>query len=262
MAEGNDTVRVAAVSDVHYGKTSQGALVPLFTEIARQADVLVISGDLTDYGLPEEARALAKDLTQCVKIPVAAVLGNHDFESGSEGAVRDILTEAGIHMLDGDAVELAGVGFAGVKGFAGGFGRGALGAWGEASIKEFVREAVDEALKLESALAKLRTPSKIAVLHYAPIRETVEGEPLEIYPWLGSSRLAEPLSRYPVHAVVHGHAHKGSPQGKTAQGIPVYNVALPVLKEHYPDRPAFRLLEVPVAGEPEPEERVVERRRG
>src|SRR6478672_8220310 len=254
MAEANGTVRVAAVSDVHYGKASQGMLVPLFTEIARQADVLVISGDLTDYGLPDEARALAKDLTTCVKIPIVAVLGNHDFESGREAEVRDTLAEAGVHVLDGDAVEVAGIGFAGVKGFAGGFGRGALGAWGEHSIKAFVREAVDEALKLE-------TPSKIAVLHYAPIRETVEGEPLEIYPWLGSSRLEEPLTRYRVHAVVHGHAHKGSPQGQTAQGVPVYNVALPVLREHYPDRPAFRMLDVPLAGEPEPEERVVERRR-
>ncbi|HWE43133.1 MAG TPA: metallophosphoesterase [Gemmatimonadaceae bacterium] len=262
MAEANGTIRVAAISDVHYGKASQGMLVPLFTEIARQADVLVISGDLTDYGLPEEARALARDLTTCVKIPVVVVLGNHDYESGREGEVRDIMTEAGIHVLDGDAVEVAGVGFAGVKGFAGGFGRGALGAWGEPSIKAFVREAVDEALKLESALARLRTPSKLAVLHYAPIRETVEGEPLEIYPWLGSSRLEEPLSRYRVHAVVHGHAHKGSPQGKTAQGIPVYNVALPVLKEHYPDRPAFRMIEVPLAGEVAAEDRVVERRRG
>ena len=190
------------------------------------------------------------------------VLGNHDFESGRQDEVRDILVEAGIHVLDGDAVELPGVGFAGVKGFAGGFGRGALGAWGESSIKAFVREALDEALKLESALAKLRTPTKIAVLHYAPIRETVEGEPLEIYPWLGSSRLEEPLTRYRAHAVVHGHAHKGSPQGETANGIPVYNVALPVLKEHYPDRPPFRLLEVPLVSEPETEPQVVERRRG
>jgi Icc-related predicted phosphoesterase len=262
MPEANGTVRVAAVSDVHYGKTSQGMLVPLFMEIARQADVLVMGGDLTDYGLPEEARALAKDLTASVKIPIVSVLGNHDFESARQDEVRDILTEAGIHVLDGDAVELAGIGFAGVKGFAGGFGRGALGAWGEASIKAFVREALDEALKLESALAKLRTPTKIAVLHYAPIRETVEGEPLEIYPWLGSSRLEEPLSRYPVHAVVHGHAHKGSPQGTTAGGIPVYNVSLPVLKEHYPDRPPFRLLELPLAGATEHDLPVVERRRG
>ena len=262
MAEAGGTVRVAAVSDVHYGKTSQGMLLPLFTEIARQAEVLVISGDLTDYGLAEEARALAKDLTAAVKIPVVAVLGNHDFESGQEEEVARILTDAGVHLLDGDSVEIAGIGFAGVKGFAGGFGRGALGAWGETTIKHFVREAVDEALKLESALARLRTPSRIAVLHYAPIRETVEGEPLEIYPWLGSSRLEEPLARYQVHAVVHGHAHKGSPQGKTAQGIPVYNVALPVLKEHYPDRPPFRLLEVPLVSEPETEPQVVERRRG
>jgi Icc-related predicted phosphoesterase len=261
MSEANGTVKVAAVSDVHYGKASQGTLVPLFTEIARQADVLVISGDLTDYGLPEEARALAKDLTASVKIPIVAVLGNHDFESDKQDEVRDILVEAGVHVLDGDSVEVAGVGFAGVKGFAGGFGRGALGAWGEASIKMFVREALDEALKLESALAKLRTPTKIAVLHYAPIRETVEGEPLEIYPFLGSSRLEEPLSRYHVHAVVHGHAHKGSPEGKTAHGIPVYNVALPVLREHFPDRPPFRLLEVPLVGKPEAEERPVERRR-
>lgn len=261
MAEANGTVRIAAVSDVHYGKTSQGALVPLFTEIAHQADVLVISGDLTDYGLPEEARALAKDLTAAVTIPVVAVLGNHDFESGKQDEVRDILVAAGVHVLDGDAVEVAGIGFAGVKGFAGGFGRGALGAWGEASIKMFVREALDEALKLESALARLRTPSKIAVLHYAPIRETVEGEPLEIYPFLGSSRLEEPLSRYEVHAVVHGHAHKGSPQGKTAQGTPVYNVALPVLRQHFPDRAPFRLLEVPVTTDAPVEERVVERRR-
>ncbi|HEX2779063.1 MAG TPA: metallophosphoesterase [Gemmatimonadaceae bacterium] len=261
MAEAGGTVRIAAVSDVHYGKQSQGMLVALFTEVARQADVLVISGDLTDYGLPEEARALAKDLTAAVKIPVVAVLGNHDFESGQEAEVARILTDAGVHLLDGDSVEIEGVGFAGVKGFAGGFGRGALGAWGEPSIKHFVREAVDEALKLESALARLRTPTRIAVLHYAPIRETVEGEPLEIYPWLGSSRLEEPLGRYTVHAVFHGHAHKGAPQGKTASGIPVYNVALPVLKEHYPDRPPFRLLEVPRNAEVPEEERMVERRR-
>src|SRR5512132_1233851 len=200
MAEANGTVRVAAVSDVHYGKASQGMLVPLFTEIARQADVLVISGDLTDYGLPEEARALAKDLTTCVKIPIVVVLGNHDYESGREAEVRDTLTEAGIHVLDGDAVEVAGVGFAGVKGFAGGFGRGALGAWGERAIKLFVQEAVDEALKLEAALARLRTTQRVAMLHYSPVRATVEGEPPEIFPYLGSSRLEEPINRYRVSA--------------------------------------------------------------
>jgi Icc-related predicted phosphoesterase len=137
------------------------------------------------------------------------------------------------------------VGFAGVKGFAGGFGRGALGPWGEPVIKAFVQEALNEALKLESALARLKTKHRIAVLHYAPIRETVEGEPVDILPWLGSSRLEEPLARFEVSAVVHGHAHKGAPEGRTATGIPVYNVAVQVLKASYPDRPTFRIIEVP-----------------
>jgi Icc-related predicted phosphoesterase len=241
----SETVRIAAVSDVHYAKTAQGSLLPLFTQIAEQADILVLPGDLTDYGLPDEARVLARDLTTAVKIPIVAVLGNHDFEAGQPDEVRRILVDAGVHMLDGDAVEIHGVGFAGVKGFAGGFGRGALGPWGEPAIKLFVQEALNEALKLESALARLTTPHKIAVLHYAPIRETVEGEPVEIHPWLGSSRLEEPLARFGVSAVVHGHAHKGAPEGRTITGIPVYNVAIHVLRENFPDSPAFRLIEVP-----------------
>ena len=239
-----DIVRIAAVSDVHYAKTSQGLLQPLFAQITESADILVLPGDLTDYGLAEEARVLAKDLTAAVKIPIVAVLGNHDYESDEVDDVREILAAAGVHVLDGDAVEVQGIGFAGVKGFAGGFGRGALGPWGESSIKLFVQEAVQEALKLESALARLDTPSRIALLHYAPIRETVEGEPLEIYPWLGCSRLEEPLTRYEVDAVFHGHAHKGAPEGRTSTGIPVYNVSLQVLKDAYPDRPPFRLFEV------------------
>ena len=241
----SDTVRIAAVSDVHYGKHSQGTLQPLFTQIAERADVLVLPGDLTDYGLADEARILARDLTAVVKIPIVAVLGNHDYESDQAEEIAAILTEAGVHVLDGDAVEVHGVGFAGVKGFAGGFGRGTLGPWGERSIKQFVQEAVNEALKLESALARLKNPTRIALLHYSPIRATVEGEPPEIFPWLGSSRLEEPLTRFQVSAVVHGHAHKGSPEGKTATGIPVYNVSLPVLRAAYPDQPAFRIIEVP-----------------
>lgn len=240
-----ETVRIAAVSDVHYAKTSQGSLLPLFTQITERADVLVLAGDLTDYGLPEEARVLARDLTMAVKIPVVAVLGNHDFEAGQTEEVRRILMDAGVHLLDGDAVEIHGVGFAGVKGFAGGFGRGALGPWGEPAIKLFVQEALNEALKLESALARLQTRQKIAVLHYAPIRETVEGEPVEIHPWLGCSRLEEPLARFEVTAAVHGHAHKGAPEGRTTTGIPVYNVALQVLREHFPEQPYFRMIELP-----------------
>ena len=240
-----DTVRIAAVSDMHYGKQSQGMLQTLFSQIADRADVLVMPGDLTDYGLPEEARVLARDLTACVKIPIVAVLGNHDYESDQSEEVARILTEAGVHVLDGDSVEVQGVGFAGVKGFAGGFGRGALGPWGEQAIKVFVQEAVNEALKLESALARLKTTHRIAVVHYAPIVGTVEGEPVEIYPWLGSSRLEEPLVRYQVSAVVHGHAHRGAPEGRTTTGIPVYNVAIQVLRAAYPEQPAFRIIEVP-----------------
>jgi Icc-related predicted phosphoesterase len=241
----NTSVQIAAVSDVHYGKHSQGMLQPLFAQIAERADVLVLPGDLTDYGLAEEARVLARDLTSAVKIPIVAVLGNHDFESDQADEIAKILADAGVHMLDGDAVEIQGVGFAGVKGFAGGFGRGTLGPWGERAIKQFVQESVNEALKLESALARLKTAHRIAVLHYAPVQSTVEGEPAEIFPWLGSSRLEEPLTRYQVSAVLHGHAHKGTAVGQTTTGIPVYNVSLPVLKATYPDQPAYRLIEVP-----------------
>jgi Icc-related predicted phosphoesterase len=241
----SDTVRIAAVGDIHYAKTSQGMLQPLFSQITARADVLVLPGDLTDYGFAEEARVLARDLTAAVKIPIVAVLGNHDYESEENEEIVRILTEAGVHVLDGDTVEVHGVGFAGVKGFVGGFGRGTLGPWGERAVKAFVQEAVNEALKLESALARLKTTHRIAVIHYAPILGTVQGEPSEIFPWLGSSRLEEPLTRYEVSAVIHGHAHKGAPVGETSTGIPVYNVALPVLRASYPDQPAFRIIEVP-----------------
>ena len=236
-------VRVAALSDIHYTKTSQGSFAALFNQIAEAADVLVLAGDLTDYGSAEEARILAKDLA-AVKVPVVGVLGNHDYESGEEGEISRILGDVGVHMLDGDTWEHRGVGFAGVRGFCGGFGRGALGPWGEKIIKDFVQEALQEALKLESALARLTSDHRIVVMHYAPIRATVEGEPVEIFPFLGSSRLEEPLSRFDVTAVFHGHAHKGAPEGATTTGIPVFNVAHAVLKANYPDRPAFRLFEV------------------
>jgi Icc-related predicted phosphoesterase len=237
-------LRIAAVGDIHYSKTSQGAQQALFAQITESADVLVLAGDLTDYGLAEEARILAKDLTAALKIPAVGVLGNHDFEAGEEKEITKILVDAGVRLLDGDTCEVHGVGFAGVRGFCGGFGRGALGAWGEPVTKAFVHEAINEALKLEAALARLKTEHRIAIIHYAPIRETVEGEPLEIYPFLGSSRLEEPLSRYDVTAVFHGHAHKGALEGKTAKGIPVYNVSLPLLRQQHPDRPPFRVLEL------------------
>jgi Icc-related predicted phosphoesterase len=246
MATRNEIVRVAAVGDIHVSRSAQPRLQNLFAQVAERADVLVLCGDLCDYGLPEEAHILAKEISN-LKIPIVGVLGNHDFESGQTDEVTKILCAAGIQMLDGDAVELKGIGFAGAKGFAGGFGRGALGPWGEEIIKSFVREAVNEALKLESALARLRTEQKIAVLHYSPIQATVEREPVEIFPFLGSSRLEDPLMRYPVQYVLHGHAHHGTPEGKTANGIPVYNVAMPLMLEMFPDQPPFRLLEIPVA---------------
>jgi Icc-related predicted phosphoesterase len=251
MSATGDVVRLAALGDVHYSKSSQGSLQPLFTQIAETADILGLTGDLTDYGLAEEARILAKDLAP-VKIPVVGVLGNHDFESGEERDISRILTDVGVHMLDGDTWEFRGVGFAGVRGFCGGFGRGALGPWGESIIKAFVHEAVQEALKLESALARLTSDHRIVLMHYAPIRETVEGESPEIFPFLGSSRLEDPLSRFDVTAVFHGHAHKGAPEGRTHTGIPVYNVAHSVLKANYPDRPPFRLFEVHTKSTTEP----------
>lgn len=205
----------------------------------------MLCGDLTERGTEDEARALAQLLKAAVKIPVVAVLGNHDYEAARSDAVTAILTEAGVHMLDGDGVEIDGVGFAGVKGFAGGFGQRALQPWGETSVKSFVHEAVNEALKLESALAKLRTTRQVAVLHYAPIEGTVKGEPPEIYPFLGSSRLEEPLTRYPVTVVLHGHAHHGTVEGRTRNDTPVYNVAIPLLERVFPDRPPVKLLELP-----------------
>jgi Icc-related predicted phosphoesterase len=245
MAASSTIVRIAAMGDPHYSRMSAGSLQPVFRQVAESADILVLCGDLTDYGLAEEARLLAKDLTSSLKIPVVGVLGNHDFEAGEEEEIARILTDAGVRLLDGDSYEVHGVGFAGVRGFCGGFGRGALGAWGEPIIKQFVHEALQEVLKLESALARLKTEQRIAVIHYAPVRSTVEGEPLEIYPFLGSSRFEEPLTRYSVSAVFHGHAHRGSPEGQTSSGIPVFNVSLPLLKARYPDRPPFRLFEVP-----------------
>jgi len=244
-----DTLRIAAVADLHVKKTSLGSFQQLFAKATESADVLLLCGDLTDYGAPEEARVLAKEITTSLRIPAIGVLGNHDFETGSQEEIVHILSDAGVVILDGDTYELHGVGFAGVKGFAGGFGRRALGAWGEEIIKKFVHETINEALKLEAALARLRTPQKIGVLHYSPIQATVVGEPPEIIAFLGSSRLEEQLDRYRVNTVFHGHAHRGSLEGRTKGNAPVYNVAMPLLMASFPDRAPFRVVEIPI-GEP------------
>lgn len=255
MRPTKDIVRIAALGDLHYGRSAvQGSLQALFAQATQEADILVLCGDLTDFGLPEEARALTREMAGSLKIPCVGVLGNHDFESGQQDDVRSIMKEAGVTILDGDTTEILGIGFAGVKGFAGGFGRRALGPWGETIIKQFVREAVDEALKLETALARLRTDRLVAVLHYSPIQETVEGEPPEIFAFLGCSRLEEPLTRYPVSAVFHGHAHHGKAAGRTRTGAPVYNVSFALMRELFPDKP-FRLLDVDLRMPAESDER-------
>ncbi len=238
------TMRIAAVGDLHCTKESAGALKPMFGDVNTRADVLILCGDLTDYGTTDEARVLVHELA-VVKIPIVAVLGNHDYESGHETEVTEILTEAGVRVLDGDSHMIGDVGFAGVKGFCGGFGRGTLGPWGESAVKTFVKESLDEALKLETALARLRAERRVAVLHYAPIRDTVIGEPEEIFPFLGCSRLEEPLERYPVTVAFHGHAHRGSLEGTTRVGTPVYNVSLPLLRRRIGLEFPIRVVDLP-----------------
>jgi len=250
MVKTPGVVRVAAVGDIHLGRVPHGPPIQtLFAQLAEQADVLALCGDLTDRGDPEEGRQLGRALAT-VGVPVVAVLGNHDYESGKVPELVRILGEAGVQVLDGgDAFEIQGVGFAGVKGFAGGFGRRALGPWGEETIKLFVREAVEEALKLETSLSKLRTERRVVLLHYSPIAGTVDGEPPEIYAYLGSSRLEEPLIRYPVDVVFHGHAHHGTLEGKTVGGVTVYNVSLALLQRTFPDAPPFRVVELRIPQE-------------
>lgn len=244
MSDNGRMVRIAAAADLHCTKTSKGTLEGLLTQMAQAADILLLCGDLTDWGLPEEAQILVRELAGTANKPKLAVLGNHDFHSNKQAEVIQVLTEGGICVLDGDSRTHLDVGFAGVKGFGGGFGHHTLEPWGEEGIKKFVYEAVEQALKLESGLARLRTSTRIAVLHYSPIQATVEGEPPAIFPFLGSSRLEEPLNRYPVAYAFHGHAHRGQLEGKTKSGVTVYNVSMPLLKRARPDQPPFRVVEV------------------
>ena len=232
MEQDQKKTRIAAVADVHVREGDKGKWVDFFKEVSTKADILVIAGDLTDTGDEMEAEVLATELKAC-NIPVVAVLGNHDYEKGRHKLIRQILLKEGVHLLDGEAIILGDVGFAGIKGFGGGFDRHMLSFFGEGAMKAFVQEAVDEALHLDRALARLdaeqRDIKKIAILHYSPVRETIVGEPEAIYPFLGCSRLAEPLNRHKVVAAFHGHAHIGTLEGATSDGIKVYNVAKPIL---------------------------------
>jgi Icc-related predicted phosphoesterase len=229
MPAKSDMFTFAAIGDLHVKEDRTSLFRELFAEISTKAEVLVLCGDLTDVGKPREAEVLAEDLRAC-SIPVVGVLGNHDYESGQADDVEKILKAAGIHLLNGHSYETNGVAFVGVKGFIGGFGRRMLASFGETVVKTFVAESVSEATRLENAMRAVRNERAVVVLHYAPILDTVEGEPLEIFPFLGSSRLSETIDRFKVSAVVHGHAHHGRYQGRTPRGAPVYNVAFPVEK--------------------------------
>jgi Icc-related predicted phosphoesterase len=222
-------LRLAAIGDLHVTENQQHPYRDLFAKISHEADVLALCGDLTNFGKSTEAEILAEDLRAC-SIPVVGVLGNHDYECGQPEEVARILHQGGLRLLDGEPVEIDGVGFTGAKGFIGGFGRHMLSAFGEPAIKAFVQASVEENLKLESGLRMLKTDRTVVVLHYAPIEDTVAGEPEAIFPFLGSARMGETIDRFEhVTCVVHGHAHRGAPHGATLRGTPVHNVARPVL---------------------------------
>ncbi|MFL6722267.1 MAG: metallophosphoesterase [Sphingomonas sp.] len=242
MANDGRLLRVAAIGDLHVQEDSVAPYRELFTDVSNHADVLLLCGDLTNFGKTREAEILADDIKSCT-VPVLGVLGNHDYECGQPEEVARILHEGGMTVLDEQAVEIEGVGFAGVKGFMGGYGRGELAPFGEPIAKLFVQEALDEARKLENQLRTLRTERSVAVLHYSPIEGTIEGEPEAIYQYLGSQRLCDPIDRFDhVKAVVHGHAHHGTYEGRTPLGKPVYNVAQFVVKPLF-GRP-YALIEV------------------
>ncbi len=233
MEENNSKkVKIAAVADIHVREHDKGKWANMFKEISHQADVLLICGDLTDTGDEVEAQVLCEELRACT-IPVVGVLGNHDFEKGRHKLIRQILQNDRVHILDGEAVEIGHIGFAGVKGFGGGFDNYMLSMFGEGAMKAFVQEAADEAMHLDRALTRLESNEnvlkKIVLLHYSPVAETVMGEPEQLFPFLGCSQLAEPLNRRNVDAVFHGHAHHGHIEGRTSGGVKVFNVARPIL---------------------------------
>lgn len=239
--------RLAAAGDLHCRDDQHGRFREFVKMVNGEADGLLLCGDLTDHGLIDEARTLAEVLEQ-LRVPCAAVLGNHDYEAGVVKDVVRILREAKVTVLDGDhAVFDKRVGIAGVKGFAGGFGAGTLQAFGEPVIKAFVQEAVNEELKLEAALAQLDTPHKVVVMHYSPIAATTDGEAPELKAFLGSSRLVAPIDSFGAEAVFHGHSHHGKLEGRTPTGVPVYNVAMPLLRKVLDRR--FRVVELELEAE-------------
>jgi Icc-related predicted phosphoesterase len=234
-------MRIAAIADLHCRTASVGKIAALLAGVEEEADVLLIAGDLTNLGLAEEMEVLLGELGQ-LSLPVLAVTGNHDHESDQAETLVQMLRGAGVHVVEGEAVELDGVGFAGAKGFCGGFGGHRLQPFGERMLKAFIHESIQEVVRLETALERLGTERKVALLHYSPVGETLRGEHPEIYPFLGFSLLADVLDRHDVNVAVHGHAHHGAPSGATPGGIPVYNVSRYV-QDQYHGRP-YRVFEV------------------
>jgi Icc-related predicted phosphoesterase len=229
-------IRIAAVGDLHYGLGSPDILRPSLQHLPERADLLLMAGDLTRCGGTEEISVLADDL-RGLPVPVIAVLGNHDYHSNRERDVRRILEAAGVKVLEGEAVAVdvdgTRIGIAGTKGFGGGF-RGAHGTdFGEPEMKAFVGHTRKLADRLERALSSLDADLRVALLHYSPIEATLEGERLEIYPFLGSYLLAEAIDNAGADLVFHGHAHHGTEKGRTPAGIPVRNVAQPVIRHAY-----------------------------
>ncbi|SRR5581483_8109487 len=235
-------MRIAATADLHFSPQRANILKEQLAPVRDQADLLIVAGDLTNYGQPSEMEPLVNVLVR-LRVPIVAVLGNHDYESDRQAELMKMMTDEGIKVLDGTGYERDGVGFAGTKGFVGGFGRGVLTAFGEPEIKTFVRASIEEAMKLERAMSQLRTPKRVVVLHYAPIVSTVMGEVPEIYPYLGTSRLSEVVDRHGADLIVHGHAHHGCMDGKTTGGIPVHNVAITLLQSQKSPT-AYRVFEI------------------
>lgn len=234
-------MKIAAVGDVHFAQDSAGRLRPLLERLPEEAEALLIAGDLTRTGEAAEAAVLGAELRQ-LPYPVVVVLGNHDWHRGQEKAIRTVLEQSDVIVLDGENVVLdlpsGRLGVAGCKGFGGGFAGACATEFGEPEMKMFVGRTRREAARLEAALAGLGSEPKVALLHYSPVQETLMGERLEIHPFMGSYLLAEALDRVGCELVVHGHAHNGSEYGQTAGGIDVYNVAMPLIRR------AFRVFEV------------------
>ena len=231
-------MRVAAAADIHAREGDAGRLHALVRDAGRDADVLVLGGDLTDLGRIEQAEVLLEALDDC-SIPVIAALGNHDYESGNAQEISRLLDESKVHLLDRSSVVIDGVGFAGVKGFCGGFDETIANSFGEDLFKAWVTEGILEAEALKNELRGLGTERRVAVLHYAPIRATVEGEPPEIHAFLGTSRLGVALDEGGATVAFHGHAHNGPFEGKTPGGVPVFNVSLPILEQEGLGRPYY-----------------------